>query len=112
MNVLYQTPWGLLRDADKEPCNAKHTIGALLCPTGILEFKFGSAEKEALRQTLAVLPRKDCRVFFTDRPADIDGDPDIEADLGIPVHAQDAMHMPIKIEGASGEKIPKLSATT
>ena len=109
LNVLYQTPWGQMREADKEPGGAKYTIGSLLCPTGVLDCKCAKTEKEALLQTLTVLPRRDCKVFFTDRPSDFDGDPDIDAALDSPVHAQDPMHMAIRVEGASGEKVTTLS---
>ena len=48
-------------------------------------------------------------MFFTDRPADFDGDESIDNLLNSPTHAQDPMHVPIRIEGASGENLTSLS---
>ena len=53
--------------------------------------------------------RRDCRVPFTDRPSDYDGDATLEALLPLTVDAQDPLHIALGIEGCSGKKVTKMS---
>ena len=103
-------PFGRSREGGVEPADAEYVIGSLLCPDGLVACRCGSTEKDALLDTVAALPRIDCRVLFTDRPADYDGDVEVDRALSYPAHAQDALHLPIRIESTSGEKVTPISA--
>ena len=109
MNELYQVPFGRTKSPGEDPVGSQHVIGSLLCPDGVLECRCGGAERDALLGCLGTLPRRDCKVFFTDRPADYDGDPEVELLLNAAVHAMDPMHVAIRVEGASGERPTALS---
>ena len=84
-------------------------VGSLLCPDGLLDCRCGRDERTALIDMLNALPMHGFKFLFIDRPSDYDGDEEIDRKLGFPVHAQDPLHIALRVERASGNKKTELS---
>jgi hypothetical protein len=115
LSVLYQTPHGGKRDKSKEePTDGSHVMLSVTCYDSVLLTKAAPSEFftwqfEALKEAVGEGGAEDVLILLSDDPIALDKAPLFEHFVNATCVAKDPIHVALKIELASGEKVTAFS---